>query len=290
MPTLGRTFSFGAELRQPQRLANTIEFLVLRAIRNNTTIRRIGSVFPRLPNGRLDAARQFGLFVLAEVCYETVRGLAEGKRVEAFANAASIINFERSTGTFFEPALQSALIDQRWLVDAANFFYVNSHFVVTTAFLIWLYFYRNPNFYFVRNMFMVAMALALVGYVLVPTAPPRLIPTAGFVDTIAAYSQVKHDSALVSMFINPFAAVPSMHVCFSLLVGIPAAMLVKRRVFSVLWILYPLAVFFVVLITANHFWVDAAAGATVAVASALTANLIFARARPGAWAWRTAAA
>lgn len=245
---------------------------------------------PRLPNGWVDAGRQVVLFVFAELCYETVRGVAEGKRAEAFANAASIINFERATGTFFEPSLQSSLIDHRWIIDAANFMYVNSHFVITTAFLIWLYFYRNPNFYFVRNMFMVAMALALVGYVLMPTAPPRLVPNAGFVDTIATYSQVKHDSAMVTLFINPFAAVPSMHVCFSLLVGIPAAMLVSRPVFKAIWLCYPALVFFVVLVTANHFWVDAAAGATVAAASAMTANLVLARARPGAWAWRTATA
>jgi hypothetical protein len=263
---------------------------VRKKVLNNKTVRRVIEAAPRLPNGRIDVVRQLMLFVIAEVCYETVRGVAEGKRAEAFANAASIINFERSTGTFFEPALQSALIDYRWLIDASNFFYVNSHFVITTAFLIWLYFYKNPNFYFVRNMFMVAMALALVGYALVPTAPPRLIPQAGFVDTIATYTQVKHDSAMVNLFINPFAAVPSMHVCFSLLVGIPAAMLVSKPIFKVLWICYPAMVFFVVLVTANHFWVDAAAGATVAVASAMTANLILARARPGAWAWRTAPA
>lgn len=261
-----------------------------RKLSNSTAVRRFVEAAPRLPNGWLDAGRQVVLFVFAELCYETVRGVAEGKRVEAFANAASIINFERATGTFFEPSLQSALIDQRWIIDAANFMYVNSHFVITTAFLIWLYFYKNPSFYFVRNMFMVAMALALVGYVLVPTAPPRLVPNAGFVDTIATYAQVKHDSAMVSLFINPFAAVPSMHVCFSLLVGIPAAMLVSRPVFKFLWLCYPAMVFFVVLVTANHFWVDAAAGATVAAASAMTANLVLARARPGAWAWRTATA
>ena len=58
---------------------------------------------------------------------------------------------------------------------------MNSHFVVTTAFLVWLYLFRNPNFYFVRNMFMVAMGLALVGYALMPTAPPRLFEAHGFV-------------------------------------------------------------------------------------------------------------
>jgi hypothetical protein len=128
-----------------------------------------------LPQGWGDAGRQVGLFVLADVCYETVRGIAEGQRVAAFANANWVIDVEVATGTFFEPDLQGALVDTRWIVDVANFAYMNSHFVLTTGFLVWLYLYRNDSFYFVRNMFMVAMALALVGYTLVPTAPPRLV-------------------------------------------------------------------------------------------------------------------
>ena len=65
---------------------------------------------------------------------------------------------------------------------------MNSHFVITTAFLAWLYLFRNEHFYFVRNMFMVAMGLALVGYALFPTAPPRLFPGEGFTDTIAVFT------------------------------------------------------------------------------------------------------
>ena len=72
--------------------------------------------------------------------------------------------------------------------------YLNSHFVITTGFLAWLYLFRNEHFYFVRNMFMVAMGLALVGYAVFPTAPPRLIPEAGFTDTIAAFTGVAQDS------------------------------------------------------------------------------------------------
>ena len=117
----------------------------------------------------------------------------------------------------------------RFLVDFANFMYVNSHFVVTTAFLVWLYLRRNDHFYFVRNMFMVAMALALVGYAAMPTAPPRFLPELGFVDTIAYYADVKHDSAFVTLFFNPYAAVPSMHVAFSLMIAVPAVLLVRRR-------------------------------------------------------------
>jgi len=243
-----------------------------------------------LPHGWGDAARQVGLFVLADLCYETVRGVAEGQRAEAFANAAAVIDIEKATGTFFEPDLQTALLGQRWIVDLANFAYMNTHFVLTLGFLVWLYLYRNESFYFVRNMFMVAMGLALVGYALVPTAPPRLIPDEGFVDTITQYAQVNHDSALVKIFVNPYAAIPSMHIAFALMIGIPGALIARHTLTRVLWCVYPFFVLFVVVLTANHFWLDAAAGALVAAMAAMAARLVLARVRPAVWSFRPATA
>jgi PAP2 superfamily len=243
-----------------------------------------------LPQGPGDALRQLGLFVLADLCYETVRGLADGQRAEAFANASAVIDIERATGTFFEPGLQSALLSERWLIDAANFAYMNTHFILTTAFLVWLYLYRNDAFYFVRNMFLVAMGLALIGYALLPTAPPRLLPDEGFVDTITAYSQVNHDSALVKLFVNPYAAIPSMHIAFALMIAVPGAMIARHGYTRVLWMLYPTFVLFVVVVTANHFWLDAAAGALVAVLAALAARQFLARVRPAVWSFRPATA
>jgi membrane-associated phospholipid phosphatase len=87
---------------------------------------------------------------------------------------------------------------------------------------------------------------------------------------------------------NPFAAVPSMHVAFALMIAITAIKLVKRRVLKVLWAIYPFVVTFVVVVTGNHFWLDAALGALVAAMSAYAAYAAFARARPEAWGWRTA--
>jgi hypothetical protein len=236
-----------------------------------------------LPHGWGDAGRQLGLFVIADLCYETVRGIAEGQRAEAFANAAWVIDAEVATGTFFEPDLQGALIDYRWVIDVANFAYMNSHFVLTTAFLVWLYLYRNEQFYFVRNMFMVAMALALVGYTLVPTAPPRLVEGYGFVDTINQYSEVNHDSALVKMFVNPYAAIPSMHCAFALMIGATGVLVSRHTVSKVFWAAYPLLVLFVVIVTANHFWLDGAIGWGVAVTAAVAAAQL-ARVRPS-WAF-----
>jgi membrane-associated phospholipid phosphatase len=84
--------------------------------------------------------------------------------------------------------------------------------------------------------------------------------------------------------------VPSMHVAFALMIAIPAFRLVRRRPLKVFWAAYPALVTFVVVVTANHYWVDAVLGAMVAGASAWLASATFARARPDAWAWRTAAA
>ena len=241
-----------------------------------------------LPNGYLDLLRQLLLFAGAYFGYQTVRGIVDGQKTVAFANGHHVIDLERSTHTFFEPNLQSALIDHRWLIDFANFMYLNSHFVVTTTFLAWLYLRRNENFYFVRNMFLVAMGLALVGYVAFPTAPPRLYPELGFIDTISAGAHVNHDSALVSVFVNPYEAVPSMHCAFALMIGVPGFLLTRHTVFKVFWALYPLIVIWVVIVTGNHYWFDAAVGAMVAAVSAVVAQRLFARARPEVWSFAPA--
>jgi membrane-associated phospholipid phosphatase len=241
-----------------------------------------------LPHGYGDAARQLSLFVVAELCYELVRGIADGERTQAIINGRNVIDLEKGLGTFFEPAFQKLFLDHRWVIDVANFMYMNSHFVVTTAFLVWLYIFRNRHFYFVRNMFLVAMGLALIGYALLPTAPPRMFE--GFTDTITDYAQVNHDSGLVKVFINPYAAIPSMHCAFALMIGVTGALIARHKVTKIAWAVYPLLVFWVVVVTGNHFWIDAAAGALVAVLAALAARQVLARVRPAVWSWRPATA
>jgi len=240
-----------------------------------------------LPQGYGDAARQLSLFVVAELSYEAVRGIADGQRAAAIANGQNVIDFKKGTHTFFEPNLQH-IFDARWMIDFANFMYMNSHFVVTTAFLVWLYLFRNQNFYFVRNMFMVAMGLAVIGYALLPTAPPRMFD--GFTDTITQYAQVNHDSGLVKLFINPYAAIPSMHVAFSTMIGVTGVLISRHTTTKIFWAAYPMLVFWVVIVTANHFWVDGAFGLLVACLSAFTALQVLARVRPAVWSWRPATA
>ena len=142
-----------------------------------------------LPNGWLDAIRQLALFAGAYYLYRIVRGIVDGQAGLAFENARHLVDAERTLGLFFEPHLQAWVEGQEWLITFCSWMYVNSHFVITTTFLIWLYIARNHAYYFVRNMFMVAMSLALVGYMAYPTAPPRFLPEWGFSDSVASFVQ-----------------------------------------------------------------------------------------------------
>jgi membrane-associated phospholipid phosphatase len=131
---------------------------------------------------------------------------------------------------------------------------------------------------------MVAMGLALVGYVVYPTAPPRMLPELGFVDSVSEFTGVSSDASVNALF-NPYAAVPSMHVGFALMLAAPMIRMARHGWARALWAAYAPVVTLVVVVTANHWVFDAATGVAVAAVSALAAQLLFARARPAVWAW-----
>jgi membrane-associated phospholipid phosphatase len=243
-----------------------------------------------LPHGWADLLRQIVLFCGAYWLYRLVRGLVDGHEATAFANARHIVSFEQGVHAFFEPRVQAFAEAHRVLLDVASFAYVNSHFVITTLALAWVYLRRNERFYFVRNMFMVAMGTALVLYVVFPTAPPRFLPELGFSDSVADFTGVRPDSGSEDLLFNPYAAVPSMHVCFSLMVGLSMARMTRRRWAALVWRLYPAVITWAVITTANHWWIDAVLGALTAGLSAAFAAGLFARLRPDAWAWDRATA
>ncbi len=238
-----------------------------------------------LPRGWTDLARQLLLFAAAYYAYQIVRGTVDGKVAVAAWNATKIINLEHTLHIFAEPSVQAWASSKAWLIDGANWMYINSHFVVTVGALVYIYLRRNDSFYFVRNMFMIAMGFALVGYVLYPTAPPRLMPEWGFTDSVAAFTGVRVENEPVSALLNLYAAVPSMHVCFALMVGWPLARLVRPRPLKVVWFLYPFLVTFVVVATGNHYFLDAVLGAMTAGVSALLSQQLLARWRPQAWSF-----
>jgi membrane-associated phospholipid phosphatase len=236
-----------------------------------------------------DALLQLGLWIGAYYAYRLVRGFMDGQTAVAFDHARGIVNFERNVGMFFEPGLQHWVSNHMgWLIDVSSWCYVNLHLIGTSVFMLWLYFARREAFPFVRNMFMIAMGLALVGYMVFPTAPPRYLPEWGFTDTVSNFVGT-HAANTASVLYNPYAAIPSMHVAFALMAGFTGAALTRKRWLRPLWYFYPVLVSIVVVVTANHFWIDAALGAIVAALAFYAASYALARARPHVWAWRTPA-
>src|SRR5690606_10038669 len=146
-----------------------------------------------------DLGRQIAILICVDLIYELGRGLADGSRAVAISHGQTIIDSERSIGTLFEPGMQDLYLAAHWTLDIANQLYLNAQFSIALGFLVWLYLFRNENFYFVRNMFVASMCLALIGYVGYPTAPPRMFPQEGFTDTILDFSSVNHDSALAKI-------------------------------------------------------------------------------------------
>ncbi len=160
-----------------------------------------------LPHGWLDALRQVSLFGLAYLAYRLARGVAEGEANAAFAHARDLISLERGMHLFVEPSVQAWASGSHVVIVLASWLYVNAQGPITIAALLYLYMRHNSSFYFVRNMFMIAMAIALVGYIVFPTAPPRFMPEWGFTDTVEQITPVhvsEHSAAMNALF-NPYA-------------------------------------------------------------------------------------
>jgi hypothetical protein len=143
--------------------------------------RQVSDIEARLlPRGWPDAGRQAAVFAAAYLLYELVRGLVNGHDVaRASADATRVIDLERRLHVFVEPGLQAWAMHRPWLMHLADWAYLDAHGLVTFGALVYVYLRRYESFGAVRNTFILAMALALIGYAVYPTAPPRLMPSGG---------------------------------------------------------------------------------------------------------------
>lgn len=226
-----------------------------------------GSDIIRIRTGRVEAAAAVALYGL----YEVVRGFGGEDWDAARLHTADIVGLERSLGVFREHAIQAASASVPGLPRLLGVLYLSLHFLGTIAFLVWVHRRRPAAFAAVRTTLVVATALALVGYLTFPAAPPRLAGI-GFTDTVSKSAGVNLSSDLLGALYNPLAAVPSLHFGYSLLVGAGIAMLARRRWVRVAGALYPLVMLYVIVATGNHFFVDAALGGLVVVAGWLVAR------------------
>jgi membrane-associated phospholipid phosphatase len=216
----------------------------------------------RLPRGWAHLALQFAIWMGFYGAYQVARGFADQDATAAFHNGRWIIDFQRDLGALFEPALQRVVEGSSLLIDLTAFTYWLSQFVIVGMALLWTYFRRHDSFARFRNALIAANLVGLALYALVPTAPPRMFPDAGFRDTLAVHSTVNHES--VAALANPYAAMPSLHAMDAVIVGIVMAALVRSRWAKAAWLAWPPWVWFAVMSTGNHYWLDVVAGVAIA--------------------------
>lgn len=221
----------------------------------------------RLPRGWAHLAFQFVIWMGFYVAYQIVRGAADRSVTHAFQNGETVLRTESDLGALFEPAVQRVVDTSTILVTLTSYTYWLSQFAVVGATLLWVYFRHHERFASFRNWLIIANLVGLVGYVLMPTAPPRMFPEWGFVDTLSQYSSINHDSGLIAFASNPYAAMPSLHSMDALIVGIVMWGLVRSKLAKAIWLAWPLWVGFAVISTGNHYWLDVVAGFALALAT-----------------------
>jgi membrane-associated phospholipid phosphatase len=221
-----------------------------------------------LPRGWGHLALQFAIWLGFYGAYQVARGAADQSVDQAFENGQRVIDVQRSLGSMIELPLQHAVEASSFLVQATSYTYWLSQFAVVGFALLWVYFRAHERFIRFRNTLILANLIGLVGYVVFPTAPPRMFPEAGFTDTLARHSTVTHESTIVEFAANPYAAMPSLHSADALIVGVVMALAVRSRWAKALWLAWPVWVWISVMATGNHFWLDIAAGVLVAVVAA----------------------
>jgi hypothetical protein len=194
--------------------------------------------------------------------YEVVRGFGSTSITAARAHTDRIVELEQHSGVFVERAVQQAVDTLPALPGVLGIAYMTLHLGATAAALVWLHRSHRVEFALARTTLVISTAVALAIYVLYPAAPPRLAGL-GFADTVTRDAHVNLSSDALGSLYNPFAAVPSLHFGYSLLVGVAVARLARRRWVRILGGLYPAFMLFTIVATGNHFLFDAAAGGVV---------------------------
>ena len=257
------------------------------------------TALPEAAGKRRPIYREILYIAAVYLVYSTVRnhfGSAGGAPGHAngiaYGHALDVIDLERNLRLFFEQQLQAWYLDlpAHGLIQFWNIFYGSAHFVVTAGALAWLFFRDPARYPRWRNTLALTTLLALVGFAAFSLMPPRLLdkpveqygppPSArveqfGFVDTLQEYPTFwSFDSGGLKKLSNQYAAMPSLHTAWavwSMLVLLP---LVRRGWLRGLIVMHPFATFFCIVVTANHYWLDALMGvATLGVAYLIATRL-----------------
>lgn len=230
-----------------------------------TRIRGARGLRPASPaeGGRPPLLRELLLVTGLFLVYKFGRLLANGHESRAFRNADLVWDAERALHIPGEGAVQQLLLHAEPLIRAANTYYAAVHFPATIAFLAWLYWRRPAHYVWSRRVLALVTGAALALHILIPLAPPRLLAESGLVDTARVYGPSVYGAVPeTDSMANQFAAMPSLHFGWALMVAI-GLIAATRSPLRWWWLLHPAITLLVIVGTANHYWLDAVAAAAL---------------------------
>lgn len=217
--------------------------------------------------GRLRAPRRPAiwfevlLIAVSYLTYSAIRNAVPEQRTVALDNADWVWRTEHALGIGVEPAINHAADSVTWLIVTMNYYYATLHFVVTIGVLVWLYRTHPGRYAATRLVIFATTGTALLGYYLFPLAPPRLMRGGHFIDTVEVHGTWGSTaSGNLADMSNQYAAMPSMHIGWSVWCGLTIAVLARPLWARVLGACYPVLTLTVIVCTANHFWLDAMGG------------------------------
>ncbi|MEO6158838.1 MAG: phosphatase PAP2 family protein [Ilumatobacteraceae bacterium] len=225
---------------------------------------------PGRKHRRLAWLREVAIVVVFYYVYQTIRSIASHGSVDsrAYSNADRLVSLERFLHIYSEQTVQAFFLSQRWFIKILNVYYGTLHFAITIGLLVWIYHFRHTAYRRMRNLLGITTALALIGYWAFPLAPPRLMKTDKFVDTLETVGGLwSYTSPVAKAVANQFAAMPSLHFGWALWCGIVFYTLTTHRATRSMIVFYPLLTLTAIVVTANHFWLDAVGGAVILVAA-----------------------
>jgi hypothetical protein len=206
-------------------------------------------------------ASQFVLVTIAALAYFGVRLLTKGAEAAAFDNARALLEFEQRVHLQIEQWAQEQILDSEALVTFFNWVYIWLHWPVILGALIFLYRFDTRGYVLFRNSLFVSGAMGLLLYVSFPVAPPRFLD--GFTDTVAELS-TSYRFLQPPAVVNKYAAMPSLHVGWNILAGVILFTVLRHRILRFFALLSPVLMVLAVVLTANHYVIDALVGAAVA--------------------------
>jgi hypothetical protein len=230
-------------------------------------------------NSRILWVYEVALILIGYKAYSYIRNTVHTEESTAVHRGHQIVDLERTLHIFHEQSINAWVAGQHWLAYICNYYYATLHFVVTIGVGVWVY--RKHPWYArrLRNAWYLMTLYALIGFAFFALAPPRLLPGGGFIDTVVEFhTWGSWGDGSVASHSNQYAAMPSLHIGWSLWCGLVLWNLARHRWSRILGMLYPLATLFVIVGTANHYFADALGGVVACALGFGTQRLLSRRA------------